>query len=277
MRFLIVYLLLVLLSACNASPTPLPEASPQVISKFLATVAVSPTPNAEQLQATRFASTPTPSRVPPTPIPSPSPYIGVFIGEAQPEGDFPRITQPLFAGLGTPIPTSNPLFCPIAIDVIYLSSWLDNPAVSSRMGCPIQEAFGFFGQAQVFERGVMYRRDDSGEVWALLPNSAAVGQYYYVEKPPPLSTEGNSAPRGLFVPTGDFGSVWSAVQGLRDEMGFALTEQQRVALGIQRFEGGSYFLDGTSGQIFALIVDGSAYGPYTAPQPAGPPTPLPEQ
>jgi hypothetical protein len=246
------------------------------ISKFIATAYISPTPNEEQMRATLLAVSPTPSPAPPTPFPSPTPYIGVFIGEAVLEGGLPPLTGPLLAD--TPIfsaqPTADARRCvAVPFDRNYESIWVTNSRMAQRIGCPIQAGFGFFGHVQVFERGVIYRREDTREVWAILPQPGGPGQYWYVEKPAEVSTAGISAPEGRIVPDGDIGSVWVSIEGLQEEMGLALTPRQRVAMGAQRYDTGTMLLDATSGQVFALIVDGTAFGPFPAPSPSSEPAP----
>ncbi|RMG82507.1 MAG: hypothetical protein D6712_14530 [Chloroflexi bacterium] len=254
----LVFITMLLLAACSAEQTPTPDPLnvPQI--KQLATVYISPTPNAEQMQATRFAMQPTPTTAPPTPIPSPTPYIGVFIGEVAPP-DFSAFLTP-DAALALQA-TANAIQCDVAIGEPYLLTWAGNLDISRRLGCPIQEAFGFVGRVQIFERGVMYQREETGEIWAIT-SGAGVGRYWYVETAPPIATTDISAPEGLRVPTGDFGGMWRGVEGIEEALGFAITPPQRIDLGLQRFEGGSFFFDQTSGQIFALTVDGDVYGPY---------------
>lgn len=263
-RLLFFTLLAALLAACEPSPGPeAEEITPVSAAQIIVTVPISPTPNEAQLAATRFASTATPSLLPPTPIPSPTPYIGVFLGAVQSDSDVWLLGPPtLLPGGPALLPTANAAACPVPIDEAYLVAWQQHQIVSQAMGCPIQAAFGFFGQAQVFENGIMYRRDETGEVWAILPVTGGRGSYRYVERPESRSTAGISPPQGLRVPTGDFGSVWLGVEGLRTLMGFAQTDALRVELGLQRFTSGTFFLDGSSGQVFALVIDGTAYGPY---------------
>ncbi len=261
----------IILAACTATPAE-PTLTPVVIAKVLATAYISPTPNPEQIAATRAATSPTPIPLSPTPIPTPTAYIGIFIGEAPREdGGFSPINAPLFApqanGNNGFNPTADATRCPIPINPVYLDTWASDFTVNQALGCPIQENFGFFGEVQIFENGAIYWRRDTREVWAVVPNSDR-GRYWFVAAPEFISTEGISAPTpGLLVPDGDFGSVWMSVSGLREALGYAQTERQSVAMNIQRYDSGSFFLDATAGQIFAFVVDGTAYGPFNAPRP----------
>src|SRR3712207_290971 len=82
--FSLIFCLLV--AGCtSANPTPNPDGAILVgfeaLPKALATVAFSPTPDATQVQATLANRKPT-ETLPPTLTPSPTPYLGVFMGES---------------------------------------------------------------------------------------------------------------------------------------------------------------------------------------------------
>jgi hypothetical protein len=257
--------LLLTLAACTgeASPTP----SPAAISMALATVFISPTPNEDEAAATRAVVTVT--SIPPseTVIPTETPYIGIFIGEAEVEASFREILTPLFAPAElSGVATANAERC-IAnpIDTPYLAAWRTNETVNQRMGCPIQGGFGIFGENQIFENGVMYFYPELNAVWAIrVPSGTNRGEYDYLENPPEGSTIGIQPPAGLLVPGGTFGNIWLSVEGLRGEMGFARTEAETVAMGLQRFENGTFLLDASAGQVYALVVDGTVLGPFLA-------------
>lgn len=273
LRLLPVLLLICSLVACTAGAS-VPSPTPVSAARVLATVYISPTPNAEEVAATRAASTSTP--IPPTAtvFPTETPYVGLFIGEAQPEEGLRPFTQPIFAAEAeSSLPTADAGRCTIPIDTPYVSAWRANPVVNERMGCPIQGGFGFFGRVQLFENGVMYFYPDLNAVWALRLDRASDssrGQFDYMENPPQISTVGMQAPQGLLLPGEVFGSMWLSVEGLRAEMGYARTEAQEVALGLQRFDNGTFLLDAVGEQVYALIVDGTVLGPYLAPSSAQP-------
>ena len=112
----------------------------------------------------------------------------------------------------------------------------------------------------------MYFNPNTNEVWAIAPGSAPdVGHYWYEDHPPAMSTQGMEAPAaGLRIPTGDIGAVWVSNPRLRESLGYATMRQQNSSVNIQRFEGGSLFLDATVGQVFVLLVNGDALGAYDA-------------
>lgn len=269
MRALSLVLIMVLtgvLTACT-SFADAPTVTPPNIVRPLATVYISPTPNALQLEATARASSPTPVTPTVTPIPSATPYVGIFIGQAEREAGFVNVDAPFFAdGSVALVPTANPDRCALPIESAYQRAWRLNPAVSDSMGCPIQAGFGFFGQVQVFEGGVMYLNPETSEVWAILDGDGRTGRYFVVENPRSVSTVGITAPPGFSLPEGRFANMWLSVEQLRLLIGFALTPPQQVGINLQRFDGGTFFLDVSSGQVFALLVDGTYFGAFTAPE-----------
>lgn len=275
-------ILFFIVTACTGEANP--SATPVIISRELATVFVSPTPNEDEIAATRAVVTVT--SIPPsaTVIPTETPYVGIFVGQAEEEMSFIEIVEPIFAPevVSGAEPTANAERC-IAnpIDSPYLTAWRSNQIVNQRMGCPIQGGFGIFGQSQIFENGVMYYYPELNAIWAIRVDAGTNrGVYDYLENPPEGSTIGLQAPAGLLLPGATFGNMWLGVEGLRAEMGYARTEAQTVPMGLQRFENGTFLLDASAGQVFALVNDRTVLGPYlaseTSPGLIGTPSPSPE-
>lgn len=261
-RLLFCLLVLALASACQQAATPTVEA-PRVAAKVLATVYISPTPGQAEREATRLASSPTPTPVLPTPIPSATPYIGVFLGEVESSSaDSPIVDPALLGAFVTPQPPVSIEDCEIQPNEVFGATWMRSADAVRRLGCPIQIMFGFKGDVQLFERGAMYRREETGEIWAIAPGGANQGKFWYVAKAPDISTEGISAPGGLRVPLEGFGGVWMGVPGVRQALGFAQTDEERTEMAMQLFDSGSLLLDSGSGAIFALIVNSDLYGPF---------------
>jgi hypothetical protein len=259
-------LLVLLLSACDALNTQTTTTpSPIAINKLIATVYISPTPNVAQRAATQLAVTPTPATPTATVPASATPYVGVFIGQAQRDPGFAVIEAPFFGPTPGGAPTAVAERCPTPIDQTYLALWQTSTQINAEMGCPIQAGFGFFGQVQFFEDGVMYYRPETREVWALQP-SGNTGEYWFVAAPQEQSTAAIEPQPGFIVPEGDYANAWLGIEGLQAEFGYAIDDPTRIALGAQRFDGGTFLLDANGDQIFVLLVDGSALGPYPAPE-----------
>lgn len=258
--FLLFVALVGILPACQSGEST-PEATAVVAVKQLVTVEIPPTLSIEQRFATQQAQPRTPTPQPPTPMPSPTPYVGVFIGEAQSVDELPSIDDLI----GEPVAIDEGLEsqCEIPTDPAFGENWQRDASIVRQLACPLQERFGFAGQVQVFERGVMYSRDGTSEVWAISPGRIDAGEYWFNSNPLPFSTEGMQAPEGLTIPTDLLGAVWLSQPEIGNTLGYAITPQQTADLNIQRFEGGTIFLDVTVGQVFVLLVNGDAYGPFS--------------
>jgi hypothetical protein len=187
--------------------------------------------------------------------------VGVFIGEASDALVFQPFSEPLFANANANIqPTADARQCGRPIDGRIVRVWETQSAVRQRLGCPIQEMYGFYGTLQLFEKGAMYLQPDIRAVWAIVPQGT-VGRYYYVEAPAPLTAPLEPSADGI-VPNGDFGSVWTLVEGLPTRIGLGITQPEEVAMAVQRFDTGTFLVDASSGQAFALAVDGTMFGPF---------------
>lgn len=249
------WVLVAVLAGCNALPAP-PPTAPAVAdgAKRLATVYVSPTPDAAERQATRLAASPTPN-VMTAPTASPTAYIGVFLGASG--ADAPFIDSNI--GAVDITPTRPPVRCPLEADPVLGDRWRTEPLVVRGLGCAIEGLLPFSGTRQTFENGVMYGRP-SGQTWAIAPGEP--GLFWFVEVPPEVPPVDVNAPPGLIVPSESFGALWRSRPEIQQALGFARLETFEAALGFQRFEGGTLFLEAETGQVFALLVDGFAYGPY---------------
>ncbi len=247
-------------SAADAPTTPTEVAR----VRLLATVGPTETPDVTATTPPRPTSTPRP-----TIEASPTAYIGQFLGEAAPDnpldsGDLPPIV------LNPEIdPALNPLNCEILPDEVFGVNWTNEPRAFNGLRCPIQVSFGFDALQQFFESGVMYAREETSEVWAVNPGGLAViGQHWSLTQPPineqaiVAATLGVEVPEGLALPEGILLGVWSSVPEARAALGFATTSLQAAPVNLQRFEGGTLLLDVEVGQVFVLLVDGTAYGPF---------------
>lgn len=265
---LLTLLFLCLLAACAPEEAPSSELQyPQELPRRLATVFASPTPGEEDRRSTSVASRPTITLLPPTVMPTPTVYIGVFLGDSSggDGGGIENVAAEMFAGtLIADVPTLSAPTCLIPTDPIFGTAWASNPTITSALNCAAEPVTSYIGTTQVFENGVMYFIP-SGEIWVIAPGSVTGGQYWYVSEAPPDQGWQVPPPEGLRMPTLGFGAVWKAIDGVRQTMGFARTDEQAASLGVQRFDGGALFLDSSAGQVFALIgtpSSGITYGPF---------------
>lgn len=266
MRWIITLLtLLLLLTACDSTSGE-PTVANVAIIKELATVEIPPTPNPAQRQQTRQALPRTPTLAPPSATPTATAYVGVFIGTPN-DGDGGAPIRTAVVNPTAALPDIAAVGCTVVVDPVFGTDWQTNPSIVRQIGCPIQERFGFAGSVQVYERGVMYRRVETNEVWAVRIGTVSGGEFWNFSGdslPPevPLLPGESTPPTGLSVPDGVFGSVWSGDTRVRSALGFATTPEQTADLNIQRYDGGTLFLDVTVGQVFVLLVNGDAFGPF---------------
>lgn len=252
--------MLLMVGCSNNTPTIATYTPPAVQPKILATVYISPTPNAEQQQALAAANPPTAT---PMVIPTvtPTPYIGVFLGEVDSSQDGGAVIPPaLLSGPTSSVPVTVAVApaCPSQPDVAFGSRWAENVDLATAIGCPIEGAANLQGTYQIFERGVMYY-SPSGEIWAIAP---AQNRFWYAANAPAVQQGDIIVPEGMLAPSQGFGAVWRGLPGVQDALGFARTPEQGTKLVTQKLQNGLLLADGGSGQVFALLSDGRAMGPY---------------
>lgn len=260
-------LLALCLGACQTAPSATPDPFAGVVeAKLLATVGLTATPGEAERQATAAAVAQQPDIIRSTPVPSPTPYIGVFLGEI---GDSvapqPALDSAIFitaAPLTAATVTAES--CVNVPDVRFGTAWQAEPAITSALGCAGEPAVSFDGTTQIFENGFMVFIP-GGEIWAIAPEVPS-GRYWYTAETPPPPPEDIIAPEGLRVPTLGFGAVWASLPGLRQALGFARTDESAASIVVQRFIGGTLMFDASAGQTFALLgnnqTQGAVYGPY---------------
>ncbi len=232
-------------------------------AKLLATVYISPTPDAAQQQATRVAVVPSPGVPTATLEPSATVYVGVFLeGAIDPEGDVPLIdpTRAVFQPQQTPLPSR----CRFEVADVFGSSWRTNVGAVRALGCAVEPLLEFSGGVQVFERGVMYYQSGGG-LWAITTEGGVRGdRYWALPAVPEVGAEVPVAPPpGLLPPDEQFSAMWRAVDELRESLGYARLGGQAANLSLQRFEGGALLADRTSGLTYLLVGMNTAYGPYS--------------
>ncbi len=252
--------MLLIVGCTNNGVTVATFTPPAIQPKILVTVYISPTPNAEQQQALAAANPPTATRAV-IPTVTPTPYIGVFLGEVDNGEDGGAIIPPaLLAGATSNVPVTLALgpACPSQADVAFGTRWSENVDIATALGCPIEGAANLQGTLQIFERGVMYY-SPTGEIWAISPTQS---HFWYAVNAPPIQQGDLTVPEGMMAPSQGFGAVWRGLPGVQDALGFARTPEQGTKMVTQKFQNGLLLADGGSGQTFVLLSDGRAMGPY---------------
>ncbi len=264
-----------LLAACGQTTSP-QNPDPPILTNFdalpkqLATVVFTPTPTPVLIGGTVIpVAQPSATPAPPTPTLTLTPYVGVFLGEPTSESGEPASTlapyvvAPIAGGvpIGVAPGPSTGNGCTIPVASTFANAYA---AVQERLGCPISAGVTVSPMAaQPFERGWMYWRGDTRQIYAL----AANGQYWQLadtwNEGMPADDPAYSPPPGLVQPVRGFGLVWRSNPPLRDALGWGTAPESPASGFWQSFERGEMLL-GSDGHVYALF---SAEGQHSGPLP----------
>jgi hypothetical protein len=126
--------------------------------------------------------------------------------------------------------------------------------------CRTADATGADSAYQTFEGGIMVWRSDTRQVYGLHHSGAA-----FLETE--MYSEGGSLwegdiPPGLLRPERGFGDVWSRVQPIRDNFGWATSAERGFAGTFQRGQNGNMeitYFNTPDGRIVRFVREGTAY------------------
>jgi hypothetical protein len=277
---IILGVLLILLAACGED-NPTPSGDPPILGGFeslpkqLATIALTPTPSpviaAIAGQPVESAQPATATHGPPRPTPTLTPYVGFFMGEPTVEGGEPAPTlapyviNPGVGGVpvipaGGAVPSGGGA-CGSAVASVFSNAY---NAVQQRLGCPLNGGAPLNGMVtQPFERGNMFWRGDTRQIYAL----AANGQFWQVadtwNEGMPADDPAFAPPGGLLQPVRGFGLVWRSNAAIREALGWASLPEAQYNGYWQDFERGAMFV-GNNNLIYALFTaEGQHSGPLS--------------
>ncbi len=279
---LMILVILALLAGCaTATPTPDPDGPIltgfDALPKSLATVVLSPTPNAPQAQATPDKRRPTNTLPPATFTATPTPYVGIFMGAPTfsaggiiPTGTRGVIVVTMAPQPGTKVassgnPGSNPSTgrnCTAQPAGAFVKA-AQNPAVQARLGCPNGNPYAVKLVAQPFQTGFMFWRETK-EIYVLstagIQKGAATDTFWRFpdnwNESIPASDPAQVPPAGLIQPIRGFGYIWRSNATVRSSLGWALANEQPFDSTWQDFEHG-WMMTGSSGAVLALSpIDG---------------------
>ena len=161
---------------------------------------------------------------PPTPLPSPTPTAAV-----------------------TPTPCA-------VVPVRFATIWADR---RDRLGCPVEAEREVALAEQAFERGRMFWRGDSREIYVLHDDHTWRAFADTWQEGQPQDDPNLTAPPGLLQPKRGFGKVWrEELGGPASQLGWAREEERGSTGVIQVFDGGTILWSNLS-TAYILYADGS--------------------
>ncbi len=281
-RLLLIFALAAaLFAACAPQPILLP--GQMEAPKLLATVVISPTPVGMLLVPPTATPVPSPTRtpLPPTPTASPTPYVGVFMGDGSaplvlptwpvavveitlqpptPLGgvEAPLLPTPTIAGVQ---PVANP-----GVSVALLSAGActdvgaafapdyNGGGLGGQLGCAVGPEQSVAMAFQPFERGMMIWLS-TGDIFALaggMVNNTPSTFWRVPDQWREGMAPGDASmtvPPGVRQPIRGFGLAWRIHDDIRSALGWAMADEEGYTGIFQRFERG----------LMLTAPDGSAY------------------
>jgi hypothetical protein len=275
----VLVVLAIALAACGEDNSPPVGDAPvlggfESLPKQLATIALTPTPSpviaAVESPAVAAAQAVTATHGPPRPTPTLTPYVGLFLGEPTQEGGGPAPTLAPYVFNTSPggvpvVPAGGAVpstgGCGAAVASVFTNAY---NAVQQRLGCPLNAGAPMSGMVtQPFERGNMFWRGDTRQIYAL----AANGQFWQMADTwsdgMPADDPAFAAPGGLLQPVRGFGLVWRSNPAIREALGWAALPEAQYNGYWQDFERGAMFV-GNNNLIYALFTaEGQHSGPLS--------------
>jgi hypothetical protein len=150
--------------------------------------------------------------------------------------------------------TATPTPCPQHIDGSLAA--LSDLELDQALGCPRAESVTTPGAWEPFEHGLMLWRADSNLIYGVGPNEAwFITGDRWVEGEDPYDAS-IIPPDGYYQPNRGFGKVWRERPGVRDALGWALTEETGLVAIIQEFTNGQVWHNPEQNRFMILYNTG---------------------
>ncbi len=234
------------LPAPAATPEPLPTAAPEPTPEPLPTATPEPLPTATPELPAPTATPLPPTAAPPTPtLPAPT---------ATPVPPTPTATP--LPPTATPTPT-----LPYPVVRGFGALYNTSPDVRARLGLPTAGEGQVRGAVQAFERGLMYWRGDTLQIYVLFFDQSGTWLSVNDDWVEGMPVGGGAGPAaGQYYPQRGFGKVWRERNDVQQRLGYAVTPNESgLTLVVQPFEGGRMLWSRTAeGQfIYVLYANGT--------------------
>ncbi len=165
----------------------------------------------------------------------------------------PAVTAPGPTSVPTAPSTAQ---CPVSPVRAFGKVYSENPNVARALGCAQQPEKGVYMAEQQFQKGFMYWRSDTRQIYAIMDSGRwAVYPDTWNEGDPSPSV-GTPAPSGATEPVRGFGKVWREQSGVRDGLGWGTSQERGFDGVIEPFANGA-MLWTDKRIIFVLLLDGA--------------------
>lgn len=221
-------------------PTPTATMPPTPTPRLRATFTPQPTP----IPRATVTFTPQPTLTPHpmatnTPMPLPTPTYTLM--------PTPTPVTPTH----TPMPTWS-----LTAGGTFHSAWLD-PAVTERIGCPVNQEHVTWVAEEAFENGSMLWRKDTDQICVLYKDGTWQGFADIWHEGEPVRA-GYTPPPGLQEPVMGFGKIWrEKLGGPNAKIGWALEPERGFNTAIQDFQEGMMCHSDQYGAVIILFGDGT--------------------
>ncbi len=279
-------------AATAASPSPTPTASSDATSTNPgSTQALGPTPTIVPSTPTpttpAIVTVPTqPSAPTPTPLPTqspqPTPTVAVTPTPSPSPTPAPATPQPATPTTTPPAVSGTPTAAAVPVTGAFGSVYWGNADVQTKLGAP-KDPEVFINAAELgFQRGTMYERFDTGEIYVFFANNEWA-KFKDTWQPSDGEGGGPGPDAGLWVPKERFWKVWNSDPSLASSIGYAVEQDahlmttsggsfQTFANGIMLYSDRGFVYVVYDDLTWALYPDTSGHGDLITPTPeASPP------
>lgn len=234
--------------------------------KSLATAELSPTPQPTPAPESLIPDTPAPTLPLPTVVVLEQPTLPILITGPSP----------------TPVdvstqPPTNTLACETTPPLPFGAIWQNIPQAQGAMRCPTGEPQSVHGVWQVFERGVMFWRENDNSIFIISEMAIRQGQttdkWWRIvdtwQEGEPEDDPSLQPPAGMSQPARGFGKVWRNNGFVREAVGWAIAEEVLFDSQWQTFEGGWMMAGPNNTPVYVMIpLDDPPYtnGSHLGPQ-----------
>lgn len=210
----------------------------------------------QQTQLTTATPARTPSPSPQSPAPAPISTATALAAAPGPSSTLAPAPAVTAAAPGTKSTAAPAARCPVSPVRAFGKVYSENPNVARALGCAQQPEKGVYMAEQPFQKGFMYWRSDTRQIYAIMDNGRWGVFPDTWNEGDPSPNVGAPAPSGATEPVRGFGKVWREQSGVRDGLGWGTAPERGFDGVIEPFANGA-MLWSDKRIIFVLVSDGT--------------------